>query len=87
MTFHTRMLLKMKGRVTKRYSGATGVDEGVLGKLGFRDWADTKEMMRVLNGLLTSWAGGVEFRKKSLEIWTGKSVFVAVGHEVAKLGV
>ena len=35
--FHSRVLLKMKGCVTKRYSGTAGVDKGVLGKLGFRD--------------------------------------------------
>ena len=34
---HSRVRLKMKGRVTKRYSGTAGVDKGVLGKVGFRD--------------------------------------------------
>ena len=35
--FHSRVRLKMKGHVTKRYSGTAGVDKGVLGKVGFRD--------------------------------------------------
>lgn len=66
VTVHARMLLQMKGGVTERYSGTKGVDEGVLGKLGFRDWADTEEeVMRAPNGLPTTVEG--IFRKNSLE--------------------
>ena len=43
-------------------------------------------MRRILNGLLTIAGGGMGFRKQILKIWTGKSVFVAVGHEVTQLG-
>ena len=46
MTFHTGMIVKMKGRVTKSYSWATGIDKDVLVKPGFRDQVDIREISK-----------------------------------------